>query len=872
MNKVILLALFVPVMAQGQIIEDFESGFSENWVQGRAGHWMIDTTESINGSFSLHHVFDNDLSGSDCIGIPLANLHPDEGSIRWSFLIRHGYDPSGSNNWAVYLMSDTDPATFSDGAALNGFAVGVNLKGYDDTLKIWKIKGSSASVVATCPLNWQNDIGAEDACMLCIERTIIGEWSIAVYDSVGILKWIAEATDTELFNASWLLLNYRYSSTRDRLLWFDDLKVQGVFYEDTIPPEITCCKVTGMKSLEITFNEELNDDILLAENIIPEDTGNQITVIDRIAGAIYRLQFSARFNNKVLNSLIINNLCDKSGNCTNNIRVDFTPVWAEAGDVLFSEIMADPLPSVGLPEREYLEITNRTQYTYDLEDWIYGNEDQTVQLPACVIEPGEFFILCSVSDTLLFQEYGKTIGLRPFPVLTDYGKMIVLSDSLGNLIHGIEYSSDWYGDILKESGGWSLEIIDTDFPFYTEGNWEDSSSPKGGTPGCENSASRTNPDDSFSGLLNVFPEDSTSVDIWLSETVIGLDDNIHKITIDIDPVTSISPLDPLYRRFRIKTTDPLVPEQVYILHLSPDIVDFSGNPIIDDSYSFGMPVRTESGDIVFNELLFDPCPDDPDYIELYNISNRIFDVSRLYLVSINESGDTSAIRPVSDQKRCFIPGTFYTVTTDRGRVLNRYFTSDGKYIFNISSLPSMPDNRGHLLLLNRELDIIDEVRYSDEMHYSLLADNEGISLEKIRPQSASGDRMNWHSAAESAGWGTPGKENSVFSRMLETDDRVILSSGRITPDNDGYEDLLVIDLNLEGFGNVVTVTIFDETGNYVQRIAENLFAGNRATIIWDGTAEDGNIVNTGIYILLIELYNDQGKTKSWKKVCTVIRN
>lgn len=108
--------------------------------------------------------------------------------------------------------------------------------------------------------------------------------------------------------------------------------------------------------------------------------------------------------------------------------------------------------------------------------------------------------------------------------------------------------------------------------------------------------------------------------------------------------------------------------------------------------------------------------------------------------------------------------------------------------------------------------------------------------------------------------------------MLETDDRVILSSGRITPDNDGYEDLLVIDLNLEGFGNIVTVTIFDETGNYVQRIAENLFAGNRATIIWDGTAEDGNIVNTGIYILLIELYNDQGKTKSWKKVCTVIRN
>jgi len=872
MNKVILLALFVPVMAQGQINEDFESGTIENWIESETGHWMADSTESLNGCFSLHHVFDNALSGSDCIGIPLTNLHPDEGSTRWNFLIRHGYDPSASNNWAVYLMSDTDPVSFSGGVALNGFAVGVNLTGYDDTLKIWKIKGNSASVVATCPLNWQNDIGVEDVCKLCIERTIIGEWSIAVYDPGDILKCIAESVDPELFNASWLLLNYRYSSTRDRLLWFDDLVVQGIFYEDTKPPEITGCRITGMKSLEITFNEELNDDILLPANFILEDAGNQAIAVAREAGAIYSLKFAGRFRNKVSNNLIISNLCDKQSNCTKDVRIDFTPVWAEAGDVLFSEIMADPLPSVGLPGREYLEITNRTQYTYNLKDWIYRNEDQTVRLPSHIIKPDEYLILCSVSDTLLFSGYGKTIGLRPFPALTNTGNMLVLSDSMGNMIHGLEYLSGWYGNKLKEGGGWSLEIIDTDFPFFTEGNWEASSSTKGGTPGYENSVSRTNPDDSFSGILNVFPEDSTSVNIWLSETVIGLNCNIEEISLGNGPVTSVSPVDPLYCQFRIKTTEPLIPKQVYILHLSPGIVDFSGNPIIDNSYGFGIPVQAKAGDIVFNELLFNPCPDDPDYIELYNISNKTIDVSRLYLVSINESGDTSGIKSVSDVQRCFMPGTFYTVTTDRNRIINRYFISDGKCIFNVSSLTSMPDERGHLLLLNRELDLLDEVRYSDEMHYSLLADNEGISLEKIRPQSASGDRMNWHSAAESAGWGTPGKENSVFSRMLETDDRVILSSGRITPDNDGYEDLLVIDLNLEGFGNIVTVTIFDETGNYVQRIAENLFAGNRATIIWDGTAEDGNIVNTGIYILLIELYNDQGKTKSWKKVCTVIRN
>jgi uncharacterized protein YuzE len=132
--------------------------------------------------------------------------------------------------------------------------------------------------------------------------------------------------------------------------------------------------------------------------------------------------------------------------------------------------------------------------------------------------------------------------------------------------------------------------------------------------------------------------------------------------------------------------------------------------------------------------------------------------------------------------------------------------------------------------------------------------------------------MNWHSASESSGWGTPGTENSVFCEVLQTDDEILFSSGKISPDTDGYEDVLVIDLDPKGMGNVITVTIFDETGYFIRRIAENLYAGSAASIVWDGTADDRTLVRTGIYVILIELYNDIGRTKFWKKVCTVIRN
>ncbi len=51
-----------------------------------------------------------------------------------------------------------------------------------------------------------------------------------------------------------------------------------------------------------------------------------------------------------------------------NIGIEFTPVWAETADIIISEIMADPLPSVSLPEKEYLEITNRTDFSFNLKE------------------------------------------------------------------------------------------------------------------------------------------------------------------------------------------------------------------------------------------------------------------------------------------------------------------------------------------------------------------------------------------------------------------------------------------------------------------------------------------------------------------------
>ncbi len=195
------------------------------------------------------------------------------------------------------------------------------------------------------------------------------------------------------------------------------------------------------------------------------------------------------FNNRSDNILLINEICDRSANCISNIELGFTPVWAETGDVIISEIMADPIPEVALPGKEYLEITNRTENSFNLKDWKLQSEGQTFTFPDIDLGASEIAILCLIKDTSDFKSFGRAIGLKQFPTLTDGGKLLCLSDSTGKLIHGVEYSSDWYGDPLKSEGGWSLEMINTQYPFNDKDNWTVSLSRKGGTPGAVNSVS-----------------------------------------------------------------------------------------------------------------------------------------------------------------------------------------------------------------------------------------------------------------------------------------------------------------------------------------------------------------------------------------------
>lgn len=165
---------------------------------------------------------------------------------------------------------------------------------------------------------------------------------------------------------------------------------------------------------------------------------------------------------------------------------------------------------------------------------------------------------------------------------------------------------------------------------------------------------------------------------------------------------------------------------------------------------------------------------------------------------------------------------------------------------------------------------MDKFIYNKSYHHPLLTSEEGVSLERISYEGGTNDPNNWHSAASNGQYGTPTYVNSSYMGNATASDAAInLPTDKLSPDNDGFQDFLLINYNVDKLGYVARVTIYDASARYTQldRCRE-LFA-LEGSLQWDGTDNDGKKAFTGIYVIYIELVNPDGTIKSFKKTCVV---
>ena len=543
-------------------------------------------------------------------------------------------------------------------------------------------------------------------------------------------------------------------------------------------------------------------------------------------------------------------------------------------DVVIDEIMVDPSPQVGLPANEWIELKNISSGSINLQGWrLADGGGQSGPMPGFTLEPGSFVIICTGSAVTAMSAFGTVISVTSFPSLDNDGELLFLKSSDGTIIHALSYSSSWYQNELKKEGGWTLEMIDTQNPCTGSNNWQASIHSSGGTPGIKNSIDGLNNDQTAPQLKNAFTKDNSTIVLVFDEPVDSLSGaTISNYAIDGGiSFGSTETISPLFNQVELKTNTPLSETTVYTITAN-NVTDCRGNELGSANKArIGLAVDATAGECIINEILFNPRSNANDYVEFYNKSDKIFDASELYIANRSNSGAVSSIKQLSTTPLYIFPGDYIVVTEDAENLALNYLVKNADAVLTLLSLPSFPDDKGTVILLNQQGTIVDEISYSDDWHFKLIDNAEGVSLERIGPDGSSQNADNWHSAASTAGYGTPGYKNSQFKNQQSIAATIEITPKVFSPDNDGFDDIATIQYKINEPGYVANITIFDAAGRPVRNLVRNGTLSASGYWNWDGLDDKGLKLPVGTYILFTEIFNLQGKKNKFKNTVVLAR-
>jgi len=198
-------------------------------------------------------------------------------------------------------------------------------------------------------------------------------------------------------------------------------------------------------------------------------------------------------------------------------------------------------------------------------------------------------------------------------------------------------------------------------------------------------------------------------------------------------------------------------------------------------------------------------------------------------------------------------------------VINYYNPIAPNQILEISDMPAYSNESGIVVLATAAGATLDMLEYNVDMQDPILESVDGVSLERIDYDRPAADSTNWHSAASTVNYGTPGYKNSQYSKY-EGGSNITVSPESFSPDNDGYNDVLNIAWQFDHTGIICNMKIFDSNGRFIKNIMQNAPIGPEGVISWDGKDENGETAPIGIYVIFADIFASDGYTDKIKTV------
>lgn len=867
--RINLFILLLPCFAFGQL--QFNENFSDTNFTGNPT-WVGDTNfYTVNTAGALQN--NDTVSNSRYLSTPSSISLEAE----WNFTVRMEFNPSTSNYCEVYLCADSvnlKNSTYAFFVRLGGSTA--------DKISLYRRNGGSNTLITESADAWLGR--SKNKVSVRVTRDTADVFTLFADTSAtqsGFTQ-VGAGTDNTFITSNFTGVRSIFTVTRAKLISFDDFNYTGKAYVDNDVPEIIAYTLNDPDEIELRFSEPLDKaSAQLKTNYFFNTTPFKVdeAQIDSISLSGVLLTIDPPLTNKAIYTLNIKDVEDAAMNKMPDTVITFTYALPEKGDVVLNELLPDPLPAVGfppnaLPPNEYIELFNRTNYDFNVSGWSIKTGSTTKILDEAVLPADSFLILARNEALTSFPSSTNTLAVSfSTTALTNGGTSVTLFGPKGNTLDVLTYDISWYGDVNKDDGGWSLERLDPNNLCGGAENWAASLNGIGGTPGFINSVRANTVDSIPPKNVRVSVTGDSNIVIFYSEI---LDDPklLDPFAYNINPVLDVKEINaiPAQLAYELKFTEPLQEGVIYNISYGLNTTDCSGNPLQFDTLVFGKAQQAKRGDLVLNEVLFNPYSGGADYVELYNRSDKLFDLNKLRLANYVEgTTQIDVVSELADGSFLLLPNTYICLTENPQGVIPFYTIKNVANIVKVKDLPSLPDKAGSVLLLNANFTVVDSLIYSNALLSSALRDENGVSLERVRY-----DYVNvataWYSASSLAGFGTPGYKNSQMAGVTQRRNETLnFVSKLFSPNNDGYQDKLEINYAFDKPNYIATISVYNKAGQRISTVLNSAVLATEGVITWDGTNDTGGELRKDAYVLVLEYFHSDGEKGTEKYAIVLTR-
>ncbi|BBM69652.1 lamin tail domain-containing protein [Rhodothermus marinus] len=635
---------------------------------------------------------------------------------------------------------------------------------------------------------------------------------------------------------------------------------------DTLPPRLVDLYPIDSRKLGVRFDEPATGCDPSAYRLQEGPAVWQVQDCPAPPRTDFTLLLAAPMTPQTTYTLRIEAVADTVGNVMPAVARTFTfpgdPEPANPGDLIINEMLYAP----ARPGLEFVELYNRSVHALDLREIHWHDarsEPQPLAERVFLIGPGAYVVLAEDTAALrkIFGDVPVLLQPGAWSPLNNDGDVVVLKRSDGLRLDSLRY------DASMGQSGRSLERRDPDLPTWLRTNWAVSVDSLGATPGRRNS--RYEPDLAPPAVRFVAVRDSFTVAVFFDEAIdpssvrpdaFELDDGTQPVA-----ATWVSDAQQVLLHFERPLT-----QQRLVIH---DLRDLKGNRLASVMRPLAYPPGPDA--LRINEILYAPLadpydsrPDQPEYIELINISERHLTLEGLFWTDVpDERGRADTVWlparfqalapeslavvfnvPAGQDPMAFIEAAFPGATRQPGTVW-----------IPLSGASLGLRNEGDLVHLQYGRYTIDSVYYDPSWHQAGVRDATGLSLERLLPEGPSNDPANWTSSPDPSG-GTPGRPNAARLQAtppLPEQPDLEVTPSPFSPDGDGIDDVAAIRFRLPTAGALVRARIFDSQGRPVRTLGP-VNSGAQGLLLWDGRDDMGDSLPIGIYVVLLEAMDARG--------------